>query len=65
MTIAEEQHSWRTNPWNIGNAALDTGEVIELFVIGTAVVPTETGGELGEPQLILSANDLVQKEKTE
>ena len=58
VTIAEEQHSWRTNPWNIGNAALQTGEVIELFVIGTAVVPTETGGELGKPQLVLSANDL-------
>ena len=57
VTIAEEQHSWRTNPWNIGNAALDTGEVIELFVIGTAVVPTETGGELGTPQLVLTAND--------
>jgi uncharacterized protein YbjQ (UPF0145 family) len=58
VTIAEEQHTWRTNPWNIGNAALQTGEVIELFVVGTAVVPTERGGELGEPQLILSANDI-------
>jgi uncharacterized protein YbjQ (UPF0145 family) len=59
VTVAEEQHSWRTNPWNVGNAALSTGEVIELFVIGTAVVPTEAGGDLGDPQLILSANDIV------
>jgi uncharacterized protein YbjQ (UPF0145 family) len=65
VTIAEEQHSWRTNPQNVGNAALQTGEVIELFVIGTAVVPTETGGELGKPQLILSANDLVKPERAE
>jgi uncharacterized protein YbjQ (UPF0145 family) len=62
VTIAEEQHSWRTNPWNVGNAALETGEVIELFVVGTAVVPTEAGGELGTPQLVLSANDLVREE---
>ena len=65
VTIAEEQHSWRTNPWNVGNAALQTGEVIELFVVGTAVVPTEAGGELGTPQLVLSANDLVRKERAE
>ena len=59
VTIAEEQHSWRANPWNVGNAALQTGEVIELFVIGTAVVPTDSGGELGTPTLVLSANDVV------
>ena len=65
VTIAEEQHSWRTNPWNIGNAALQTGEVIELFVIGTAVVPSgvERGGDLGKPMLVLSANDLVTATK--
>ena len=57
VTIAEEQHSWRTNPWNVGNAALQTGEVIELFVVGTAVVPTERGGNLDTPQLIITAND--------
>jgi uncharacterized protein YbjQ (UPF0145 family) len=56
VTIAERQHSWRAAPWNVGNAALQTGEVIELFVIGTAVVAGE-GAELGDPQLVLSAND--------
>ncbi|HEY0254602.1 MAG TPA: heavy metal-binding domain-containing protein [Kofleriaceae bacterium] len=65
VTIAEEQHTWRTSPMNVGNAALQTGEVIELFVIGTAVVPTEKGGELGDPQLILSANDPLPKVRAE
>jgi uncharacterized protein YbjQ (UPF0145 family) len=56
VTVAEHQHSWRAQPWNMGNAALQSGEVIELFVVGTAVVQGE-GGELGDPQLVLSAND--------
>jgi uncharacterized protein YbjQ (UPF0145 family) len=59
VTIAERQHSWRTQPWNMGNAALQTGEIIELFVIGTAVVAGE-GGELGDPVLALSMNDVVK-----
>ncbi|HVV81761.1 MAG TPA: heavy metal-binding domain-containing protein [Kofleriaceae bacterium] len=58
VTIAERQHSWRTLPWNMGNAALATGEVIELFVIGTAVVAGEAA-ELGDPVLTLSMNDPV------
>jgi uncharacterized protein YbjQ (UPF0145 family) len=58
VTVAEEQHSWRTNPWNIGNAALQTGEVIELFVIGTAVVPMDgQQADLPDPTLIIAAND--------
>jgi uncharacterized protein YbjQ (UPF0145 family) len=57
VTVAEKQHSWRTNLYNVGNAALQTGEIIELFVIGTAVVATEKGGEIGRPQIVLSAND--------
>jgi uncharacterized protein YbjQ (UPF0145 family) len=63
VTVAERQHSWRTNPWNMGNAALQTGEVIELFVIGTAVVAGEAA-ELPDPVLVLSANDPI-KVKTE
>jgi uncharacterized protein YbjQ (UPF0145 family) len=59
VTVAEEQHSWRTTPWNVGNAALQNGEVLELFVIGTAVVPMKPEGEQGslQPTLVLSAND--------
>jgi uncharacterized protein YbjQ (UPF0145 family) len=57
VTVAERQHSWRANPWNVGNAALTTGEVIELFVIGTAVVPTGSAGDVARPELVLAAND--------
>ncbi len=62
VTVAEREHAWRTNPWNVGNAALDTGEVIELFVIGTAVVPGEPA-ELPAPFLVLSANPPAVKKK--
>jgi len=42
---------------NMGNAALTNGELIELFVIGTAVVPTGKGEGVGKTHLVLSAND--------
>ena len=64
VTIAEEQHSWRSQPWNVGNAALASGEVLELFVIGTAVVP-DGANDAGEPVLVLSANDVVKVAVTE
>jgi uncharacterized protein YbjQ (UPF0145 family) len=57
VTVAERQHSWRADPYNVGNAALQTGEVIELFVVGTAVVPTNAGGGVGRPVLTLMANE--------
>jgi uncharacterized protein YbjQ (UPF0145 family) len=63
VTVAEREHAWRTDPWNMGNAALSNGEVIELFVIGTAVVAGQ-GDPLPDPTLVLSANDVVKK-KTE
>jgi uncharacterized protein YbjQ (UPF0145 family) len=60
VTVAERGHSWRPSPYNIGNAALQSGEVIELFVVGTAVVPMEgTAGGVARPALVLSANDAV------
>ncbi len=60
VTVAERQHSWRADPYNVGNAALATGEVIELFVVGTAVVPMPAaGGAIGRPVLVMSANDAV------
>ena len=58
VTVTEQQHSWRQDPWNLGNAALSTGELIELFVIGTAVVPVGGGG-LSRPELVIMANDPV------
>jgi uncharacterized protein YbjQ (UPF0145 family) len=61
VTFAEREHSGRFAPWNAGNGALQSGEVIELFVVGTAVVPSEEGaGGLTKPFLVLSANDEVE-----
>ena len=57
VTVAERQHSWRTTTWDVGNSALATGEIIELFVIGTAVVPTGAKVEVARPFLVVSAND--------
>jgi uncharacterized protein YbjQ (UPF0145 family) len=60
VTVAEREHSWNVTPWNAGNAALQSGEVLELFVVGTAVVPSdsaEAGGALPKPILMMSAND--------
>ncbi len=57
VTVSEHQHSWQTDPRNVGNAALTTGEVLELFVVGTAVVPTGEPAHLEAPTLVLSLND--------
>jgi uncharacterized protein YbjQ (UPF0145 family) len=57
VTVAEREHSWRTTPWNAGTSALTSGEVIELFVVGTAVVPSDAGGDLPRPVLVMSAAD--------
>ena len=47
----------RFAPWNAGNGALQSGEVIELFVIGTAVVPTGAPPDLAKAVLVLPSND--------
>lgn len=65
VTVAEKQHSFRTNPYNVGNAALQNGEMIELFVIGTAVVPTDTGGGVAPPTIVRTANAAVAVAKKE
>ena len=57
VSFAERQHSWRTTTWDVGNSALSTGEIIELFVIGTAVVPTGAAADVPRPFLAVSAND--------
>ncbi len=64
VTVAEKQHSWRASPWNVGNAALQTGEIIELFVVGTAVIPAG-GSDLVRPTLVFSANDKIVVAKPE
>jgi uncharacterized protein YbjQ (UPF0145 family) len=58
VTVAEREHSWRTAPWAAGTSALTSGEVIELFVVGTAVVPSDTGADLAKPVLVIASNDV-------
>ncbi len=57
VTFAEREHSGRFAPWNAGNGALQSGEVIELFVVGTAVVPSGAPADVAKPLLALSSND--------
>jgi uncharacterized protein YbjQ (UPF0145 family) len=57
VTFAEREHSGRFAPWNAGNGALVSGEVIELFVVGTAVVPSGAEADLPQPTLVMPAND--------
>lgn len=57
VTVSEQQHAWRTSTWNAGNAALRTGELLELLVIGTAVVPIQTNAPPPRPQLVIAVND--------
>jgi uncharacterized protein YbjQ (UPF0145 family) len=60
VTVSEQSHSWRTAGPDVGNAALRTGELIELFVLGTAVAPLEGASPPPRPQLIRLANDPVR-----
>ena len=57
VTVSEQSHAWRQNFVNIGNGALQTGEMIELFVIGTAVVPMPGAGEPPRANLIHVVGD--------
>jgi uncharacterized protein YbjQ (UPF0145 family) len=57
VTVSEQSHAWRQNYVNIGNGALQTGEMIELFVIGTAVVPMPGAGEPPRAKLIHVVGD--------
>jgi uncharacterized protein YbjQ (UPF0145 family) len=60
VTVSEHSHAWRQTFVNIGNAALQSGEMLELFVIGTAVVPMEGegSGAAARPELIYTLNDM-------
>ncbi len=59
VTVSEQAHAWRTNYANLGNAALQAGEMIELFVIGTAVqpMPGAEKKELPRPKLVMTLDD--------
>jgi len=59
VRVEEKQHSWRNLRGILrkdGNAALRTGELIEFFVVGTAVVRMETSEPIPVPTLVISAN---------
>ncbi|HEY8079489.1 MAG TPA: heavy metal-binding domain-containing protein [Labilithrix sp.] len=61
VTVSEQSHAWRTNYANIGNAALQAGEMLELFVIGTAVVPIAGANappkEMPRPKVVMTLDD--------
>jgi uncharacterized protein YbjQ (UPF0145 family) len=57
VTVSEQSHSWRTAGPDVGNAALRTGELIELFVLGTAVIPMANAKAPPKPELVRIAND--------
>ena len=46
VTVEEKEHSWGAATRFDGNAAAMSGELLELFVIGTAVVRYDTGKAL-------------------
>lgn len=61
VTVSEHSHAW-AQTWaqsyvNLGNAALRTGEMIELFVIGTAVVPMPEADKTLRAKLVHVVND--------
>jgi uncharacterized protein YbjQ (UPF0145 family) len=57
VTVTEKQHSWRNwLAYQDGNQALRSGELIEFFVFGTAVVPMELKEPIPVPTLVIPAN---------
>nr|HEX4317018.1 heavy metal-binding domain-containing protein [Kofleriaceae bacterium] len=57
VTFAEKQHSWRNwLAYQDGNQALRSGELIEFFVFGTAVVPMERTEAIPVPTLVIPVN---------
>jgi len=53
VTIDLKQHGWGGAIFGKGNAALRNGELIELFVVGTAVVPMKQSLEIPRPTLVI------------
>jgi uncharacterized protein YbjQ (UPF0145 family) len=54
VTVTDQQHSWR-GAWG-SSAGTFSGEVLEFFVIGTAVVANPNGKMLPVPSLAIPAN---------
>lgn len=57
VTVSEHSHAWQRTFVDVGNAALRQGEMIELFVIGTAVVPMPGAGAPLRTKLVHVVND--------
>jgi uncharacterized protein YbjQ (UPF0145 family) len=58
VTVTEKEHSWGAGTrLRDGNAAYTNGELIELFVVGTAVVRYDTGKKLPPVHLAVPLND--------
>jgi uncharacterized protein YbjQ (UPF0145 family) len=59
VTVTEKEHSWgaRKGQPRDGNAAYNQGELIELFVVGTAVIRYDTGKGLPPVHLAVSLGD--------
>ena len=55
VTITDKQHSWRNQLGGTGVLGAFAGEILEFFVIGTAVVAVETTEPLPVPLLCVSA----------
>jgi uncharacterized protein YbjQ (UPF0145 family) len=53
VTVEEKEHSWGVARRFDGNAAATTGELVELFVIGTAVVRYDVGKALPPVTLVV------------
>jgi uncharacterized protein YbjQ (UPF0145 family) len=57
VTVEEKQHSWQGFGATRGaNAAASNGELIEFFVVGTAVVPMASNMPIPVPTLVIPAN---------
>jgi uncharacterized protein YbjQ (UPF0145 family) len=62
VTVEEKEHSWGRTASGIrvkgagGNLAMYTGELIEFFVVGTAVVPMASNEPIPVPYLVIPAN---------
>jgi uncharacterized protein YbjQ (UPF0145 family) len=56
VTVEEKEHSWGNAARRDGNAALYTGELLEFFVVGTAVVEMKSDQPIPVPTLVIPAN---------
>jgi uncharacterized protein YbjQ (UPF0145 family) len=56
VTVTEKEHSWGGARLRDGNAAYNQGELIELFVVGTAVVKYDSGHKLPPVHLAVPLN---------